>query len=100
MTDVDERIELGALALDARAYRATFAGRPLRLSPSQFEVLAVLVRCADRVVSRTELATAGGLDHGRSVDVVLTMIRRELGQRSIRNVRNRGWIIEPRAFGT
>jgi two-component system alkaline phosphatase synthesis response regulator PhoP len=92
------RLTLGRLEILPDAYRATFGGRDLPLSPSQLEVLAYLVRNRDRVVSRGELADAAGLVEGRSVDVALSTLRRMLGGRAVRNVRNRGWILEPGAL--
>lgn len=88
-------LAIGRLEVLPDAYRATLDGRTLSLSPSQLELLVYLVRNRDRVVSRSELADAGGLEHGRSVDVALSGLRRELGDGWIRNVRNRGWILEP-----
>jgi DNA-binding response OmpR family regulator len=92
------RLALGPLEVLPDAYRATLAGRELSLSASQLELLVYLVRNRDRVVSRSELAGATGLEQGRSVDVALSTLRRVLGDGSIRNVRNRGWIIEPSAW--
>ena len=88
----------GALEVEPQAYRALLDGRPLALSPSQLEVLRFLVANRDRVVSRAELAKAAGLEQGGSVDVVLSSLRRLLGDGFVRNVRNRGWIFEPSAF--
>ncbi len=96
----DVPIAVGALDVHPGAYRATLEGRPLELTPSQFEVLAYLVINRDRVVTRDELARAGHLEHVRSVDVALSSLRRALGCDFLRNVRNRGWILEPTAFST
>ncbi len=93
------RLELGRLEILPEAYRASFGGREIPLSPSQLEILTYLVRNRDRVVSRGELADAAGLVEGRSVDVALSSLRRLLGRRAVRNVRNRGWILEPGALG-
>jgi DNA-binding response OmpR family regulator len=94
----DGRIAVGGLEIERNAYRARLGGRALALTPSQFEVLAYLVRNRNRVVTRDELAAAGRLEHVHSVDVTLSSLRRELGP-FIRNVRNRGWILEPAALG-
>jgi hypothetical protein len=45
-------------------------------------------------VTREELARAGRLEHERSVDVALSSLRRAFGNEFIRNVRNRGWILD------
>ena len=90
---------IGWLEVEPDAYRAVVGGRPVALSPSQLELLRFLVANRDRVVSRTELAKAAGLEQRASVDVVLSSLRRLLGDGFVRNVRNRGWILEPAAFG-
>jgi two-component system, OmpR family, response regulator len=87
-------IEVGALHVDLEGYRADFEGRSLALSRSQFELLAILLVHRQRVVSRAELSEALGLSRGRSVDVLLSGLRRQIGRDFVRNVRNRGWIVE------
>ncbi len=91
-------IVLGALRVDVESYRAEFAGRVLSLSRSQLELLAILVANRHRVVSRDELSEALQLARGRSVDVLLSGLRREIGRDFVRNIRNRGWIVEPGAL--
>lgn len=88
-------IRVGALNVDLNGYRADFAGRVLTLSRSQLELLALLLENIQRVVSRAELSTALGLSRGRSVDVLLSGLRREIGRDFVRNIRSRGWIVEP-----
>lgn len=92
------RVKVGPLEAEPHAYRARLGGRVLQLSASQHELLAFLVLNRGRVVSRSELAKAGGLLEGRSVDVALSALRRALGNGVVRNVRSRGWILEPSAF--
>ena len=91
-------LALGSLEVDTQSYRASFAGRVLELSRSQVELLAIMIANRHRVVSRTELATALGLVRPRSVDVLLSGLRRELARPFVRNVRNRGWIVESGAL--
>ena len=86
---------VGVVEVDTDGYRATLAGRPLALSRSQVELLAIMLANRHRVVSRAELAQALGLARPRSVDVLLSGLRHEIGRPFIRNVRNRGWIVEP-----
>lgn len=90
---------MGALEVDQSGYRASFDGRALTLTRSQVELLALLLHNRDRVVSRAELSQALGLARPRSVDVLLSGLRQELGRQFLRNVRNRGWIVEPAALG-
>jgi two-component system, OmpR family, response regulator len=91
-------VSVGALQVDLDGYRAWFAGRALDLSRSQLELLALLIGNRERVVSRAELSDALGLHRGRSVDVLLSGLRRVIGRDFVRNVRNRGWIVEPGAL--
>lgn len=98
MASMDVHVAVGLLEIEPGAYRASLDGRAIPLSPSQFELLAFLVDNRDRVVTREELAQAGHLEHERSVDVALSSLRRVLGCEFVRNVRNRGWILEPTAL--
>jgi DNA-binding response OmpR family regulator len=91
---------LGALEVDLERYRATLYEKSLDLSPSQLEMLAILVANEGRVTSREELSKAVGLQRGRSVDVMLCTLRKQIGRDFIRNVRNRGWIIDPEVLVT
>jgi DNA-binding response OmpR family regulator len=91
-------LSIGYLEIEPLAYRATIRGQVLQLSPSQLELLAALVANRNRVLSRSELAESAGLEHAASVDVVLSSLRRLLGEGFVRNVRNRGWILESAVF--
>jgi len=90
--------ELGALVVDLDSYSARFDGRELDVSGSQLELLAVLIANKQRVMDRAELAGALGLRHARTVDVLLSNLRQLIGRDFVRNVRSRGWIIDPAAF--
>lgn len=87
------RVKVGALELDIDGYRAFFKGRELCVSASQMEAFNILLSNRGRVVSRDELSSALGLARPRSVDVILSSLRREVGRNFLRNVRNRGWIV-------
>jgi len=90
--------ELGALVVDLDSYSARLDGRDLDVSGSQLELLAVLIANKQRVMDRSELAGALGLRHARTVDVLLSNLRHMIGRDFVRNVRSRGWIIDPAAF--
>lgn len=90
--------KVGALELDLEGYRAFFDGRELSVSASQIEALNVLLANRGRVVSREELSSALGLARPRSVDVILSSLRREVGREFLRNVRSRGWIVVAEAL--
>ena len=95
---INGELRVGALHVDLDGYRASFQDRVLALTRSQLELLGILLANAQRVVSRSELSVALGLARGRSVDVLLSGLRREIGRDFVRNVRNRGWIVEPTAL--
>ena len=48
----------GDLSIDVAAHSATLAGAPIKLTPKEFELLALLVRNAGRVVTHRQLLTA------------------------------------------
>jgi DNA-binding response OmpR family regulator len=95
---VNGNVSLGTLEVDREGYRAWLAGRALTVTRSQVELLSTLLANRHRVVSRTELSEALGLARPRSVDVLLSGLRQEIGRPFVRNVRNRGWIVEPAAL--
>lgn len=91
-------VHVGYLSVRKDAFLAELHGRVLQLTSTQVELLTMLALNRDRVVTRAELAAAAGLEQERTVDVVLSSLRRLLGEPFVRNVRNRGWILEPHAF--
>jgi two-component system, OmpR family, alkaline phosphatase synthesis response regulator PhoP len=50
-----ELLQAGNIALDLAAHQATVAGRPVELTPMEFELLAVLARSAGRTFARAQL---------------------------------------------
>lgn len=88
-------VELGLLQVDLEMYLARFNGRLLSLSTSQIEMLAFMLANPSKVLTREELAAVIELDRLRSVDVLLSRLRRSVGRDFIRNVRKKGWIVEP-----
>lgn len=91
--------ELGALVVDLDSYTARLEGRDLEVSGSQLELLAVLIANKHRVMDRREIAGLLGLRHARTVDVLLSTLRRLFERDFVRNVRSRGWIIDQTALG-
>jgi DNA-binding response OmpR family regulator len=95
-------IELGDLAVDVPAHKATLAGQELPLTSFEFRVLAELARRAGETVTREELAGAV-LPKGarydpsvdRSLDVHVSHLRQKLGDeaRRIRTVRGVGYVL-------
>jgi DNA-binding response OmpR family regulator len=92
-------LEAGGLRLNAQTYQAWAGGQPLELTPTEFELLELLVRSAGRVVSRDEIAGVlhqrQATAYERSVDVHMSHLRRKLeGQPGavIRTVRGVGYV--------
>jgi two-component system alkaline phosphatase synthesis response regulator PhoP len=77
-----DRIEVGELVLDLPRLRATVAGRPIDLTPTEFGILATMAREPGRVFTRGQLLDAV---HGvafeayeRAIDAHVKNLRRKL----------------------
>ncbi len=103
----DERIVSGDLAVDLVRRRVTAAGRPVALTPTEFELLATLAREPGRVWTRSQLLDAV---HGfsletyeRAIDGHIRNLRRKLepddaSPRYVRTVHGVGYaLVEPDA---
>lgn len=89
----------GSVRLNAQTYEAWADGKPIELTPTEFEILELLMRSAGRVVSRDEIAgllyQRQATAYERSVDVHLSHLRKKLdGQTgaAIRTVRGVGYL--------
>ena len=77
-----EVLQAGGITLDLAAHQATVAGRPVELTPMEFELLAVLVRSPGRTFSRAQLLQQiqdnplEGFD--RTIDVHIRNIRAKI----------------------
>jgi two-component system, OmpR family, KDP operon response regulator KdpE len=75
---------VGGLVLDRGARSVTLDGKPLELSPKEFDLLRVLMERQGQVVSKRELLAEvwrepyGGAD--RTIDVHLSWLRKKLGE--------------------
>jgi DNA-binding response OmpR family regulator len=80
----DTEAVVGGLRIDPRSRQASVDGRPLELTPREFDLLHYLAARPGRVVSKRELLTEvwqlpyGGAD--KTVDVHLSWLRRKLGE--------------------
>jgi two-component system alkaline phosphatase synthesis response regulator PhoP len=81
----DSDLDIGPLRVRSAAREATHHGRPLALTPREFELLRFLVQHPDRVLSRHELLrNVWGYDFSgdmRTVDVHVRRLRHKLGDR-------------------
>jgi len=77
-----ERLRVGPLEIDLAGREVRVQGRPVRLTPKEFDLLAVLARNRGRVFGReTLLQQVWGYDYlgdSRTVDVHIQRLRRKL----------------------
>jgi len=95
---VGELLELRNLTLQEATMRVTVDGAPVDLSRSEFDLLCLLVKRADRVLTRRLLeqqVLPGGLNNESNVlDVHISNLRRKIGPGLIRTVRGVGYVID------
>ena len=88
-------IVVGSLHIDARAYRATLDGAELKLTPKEFDLLALLAREPGTVVERERILRdvwhTSWYGSAKTVDVHVASLRRKLG--------DPGWIETVRGVG-
>lgn len=94
----EDMVTLGALSLDAAAYRVSWQGRPLKLGPTEFKLLHFLMKHPERVHSRQQLLDKVWGDHvfieERTVDVHVKRLREALGPQAgalVETVRGAGY---------
>jgi two-component system KDP operon response regulator KdpE len=77
------RLEAGSLVIDLEAHSVTRQGAPVRLTPKEFDLLAMLARNAGRVVTHRQLLTAvWGPAHAENLQylrVFIGQLREKLG---------------------
>jgi DNA-binding response OmpR family regulator len=96
-------LEVGALALDPERRRVAVAGTEVHLTPTEFDLLALLAARPGVVFSRDQLlAEVWGWRDGsghRTVDSHIRGLRRKLGPAWVRTVHGVGYALEPREAG-
>lgn len=93
---------LGDLRIDLAAFRATWSGKPIPLTPTELKLLRFFARNPDRVFTRTQLIAALGKQEPpideRTVDVWIGRVRkglRKVGAGSrLRTVRALGYVFD------
>ncbi|MFC4819610.1 response regulator [Dokdonella ginsengisoli] len=91
-----ESIEAGALSLDPHTREASYAGRTLELSRTEFLLLRALAERAGRVALRETLERAVYGDDGvesNALEVHVHALRRKLAPEAIRTVRGLGYLL-------
>ncbi len=92
-------VELGQLAFDRSAHRATVRGEPIDLSPREWVLLDLLLTHHGRVVTKDEIIQAWDLDRQEaagSIEVYIHRLRRKLEASgvAIRTARGLGYLLE------
>ena len=91
-----KQVEAGALSLDTVAFEASYAGRVLALSRTEFLLLRALAERAGRVVTREALEQAMYGNNGvesNALEVHVHALRRKLSADAIRTVRGLGYLL-------
>jgi len=91
-------VTMGQLTLDAATFRVSYAGRPIKLGPTEYKLLQYLMSHAERVHSRAQLLDQVWGDHvfieERTVDVHVKRLREALGEEAsamLETVRGAGY---------
>ncbi len=93
-----EMLEVGPLTVDVPSRTATLDAEPLDLTTTEFDLLVLLARRAGRVQKRNvlveDLRGIGFDSFDRSVDVLVSRLRRKLGEHGemIKTVRGLGYL--------
>ena len=92
-----ERLEVGDFTLDIAAHTATLCGEPLHLTPKEFELLALLITNADRVLTHKVLLRSiwgeGAEDQPEYLRVLVGQLRKKLDRgEGSRYIQSEPWI--------
>lgn len=94
-------VEAAGVRLDPATRQVTISGRDVELTTIEFDILAVLMRVAGRVVSRDEIAqrfyNRPATPYDRSIDVHISHLRKKLDAPTelIRTLRGLGYQFAP-----
>jgi two-component system OmpR family response regulator/two-component system response regulator RstA len=97
------KIDLGFLRIDVRSREVLLDGSHLELTTAEFDLLVILARRAGRVQERARLLEEvrgfGSSSFDRSVDVLVSRLRRKMGPcgRRIKTLQGVGYCLGPGA---
>jgi DNA-binding response OmpR family regulator len=98
-TPSGEPVAVGALRFDPATRKVSVSGRPVHLTPTEFDLLRVLAARPGVVLTREQLlADVWGWRDGsgqRTVDSHVRGLRRKLGAGRVRTVHGVGYALEP-----
>nr|WP_312371938.1 response regulator [Delftia acidovorans] len=94
----DGTLHLRGLSLHEPTRRISVAGQNVELSRCEFDLLALLLRRMDRVVTRSgieeEVIPGGSANGSNALEVHVSNLRRKIGPGFIRTVRGIGYVID------
>ncbi len=89
-------VAVGEFTLDAAAHTATLSGEELHLTPKEFELLSLLLRNQDRVMTHKVLLRGiwgpAGEDQPEYLRVLVGQLRKKLGAEGQRYIQNEPWV--------
>jgi len=99
-----DTLEVRGLSIHEPTMRVTVEGCVAELSRSEFQLLSILLKRADRVLTRRILEervlSRGSVIESNSLEVHISNIRRKIGGGYIRTVRGVGYVIDKIALPT
>lgn len=97
-------LQLRGLRLCEQTRQVGLHGQPVKLSRSEFDLLAMLLKRSGRVMTRRSLEAhalrGGSLCDSNSLDVHMSNLRRKIGPGFIRTVRGIGYVIDTAPLST
>ncbi|QPR33892.1 response regulator [Delftia acidovorans] len=94
----DGTLHLRGLSLHEPTRRVSVAGQNVELSRCEFDLLALLLRRMDRVVTRSgieeEVIPGGSANGSNALEVHVSNLRRKIGPGFVRTVRGIGYVID------
>jgi two-component system response regulator QseB len=94
----DGTLQLRGLSLHEATRRVSVQGHAVDLSRCEFDLLALLLRRTDRVVTRRgieeEVIPGGSANGSNALEVHVSNLRRKIGPGFIRTVRGIGYVID------
>jgi two-component system, OmpR family, response regulator QseB len=95
-------LQLRGLTVHLATRRVLVDGGVVELSRSEFDLLAAMVKRADRVLARSmleeQVLPSGGHAESNVLDVQISKLRRKIGEGYIRTVRGVGYVIDRAAL--
>lgn len=95
------QLTLRGLALHESTRAVTVNGRDVELSRCEFDLLALLLKCMGRVVTRRALEQqvlpGGPTNESNALDVHISNLRRKIGKDYVRTVRGIGYVVDARS---